>query len=62
MSLEAGKTYDLLFGGDALLFATGSTAVTNIPYSTLTLMEISGRGEVKSGGGVIGAVSVWKGS
>jgi hypothetical protein len=54
VSLTPGKTYSLFFEADELLVTDGGTAVARIPYSAVHQMEISGRGEVTSGGGFIG--------
>ena len=56
LPLTPGETYDLLFDADGLVIANWRP-VTRLPFSEIRQLEISGRGEVKSGGGSSGVAS-----
>jgi hypothetical protein len=53
LPLTPGETYALLFDDDGLL-VTNWRPVARLPYSEIRRLDISGRGEVTSGGGFIG--------
>lgn len=54
VALNPGLAFDLLFDQDGLVVAKDFAPMVQIPYREIERLDISGRGEVKSGGGFIG--------
>lgn len=54
LPLSAGQNYDLMFNDHGTDLLQDFVAITQLPYDVIQELEISGRGQVTTGGGFIG--------